>query len=194
MKRVLALVAALTLLVALNASAAITFTVDEYGKWTSTDGALVPGMGAPSVNFQPTLDYTLPTGVNVTEGAVLLYEDTAHTVLSDVIIFDPPPPALGNVLYFYSDNTEGSDSLADVGIPANLSTYYPLEVSFTEVGLEGNNGYWGYTPTSGQPGYEAGQVVTYNFISDVPEPSTVVAGMLLLLPFGASTLRILRKR
>jgi len=29
--------------------------------------------------------------------------------------------------------------------------------------------------------------------SAVPEPSTVVAGMLLLLPFGVSTLRILRK-
>jgi len=28
----------------------------------------------------------------------------------------------------------------------------------------------------------------------VPEPSTVIAGALLLLPFGASTLRILRKR
>jgi len=27
----------------------------------------------------------------------------------------------------------------------------------------------------------------------VPEPSTLVAGALLLLPFGASTLRILRK-
>jgi len=28
----------------------------------------------------------------------------------------------------------------------------------------------------------------------VPEPSTIVAGLLLLLPFGASTLRALRKR
>ena len=28
----------------------------------------------------------------------------------------------------------------------------------------------------------------------VPEPSTIIAGVLLLLPFGASTLRILRKR
>jgi hypothetical protein len=28
----------------------------------------------------------------------------------------------------------------------------------------------------------------------VPEPTTMIAGALLLLPFGASTLRILRKR
>ena len=39
--------------------------------------------------------------------------------------------------------------------------------------------------------------VTYNLNQDqlavVPEPATVLAGALLLLPFGASTLRILRK-
>jgi hypothetical protein len=33
-----------------------------------------------------------------------------------------------------------------------------------------------------------------NHTSSVPEPSTVVAGALLLLPFGVSTLRILRKK
>jgi len=30
--------------------------------------------------------------------------------------------------------------------------------------------------------------------ADVPEPATVIAGALLLLHFGASTLRLLRKR
>jgi hypothetical protein len=31
-------------------------------------------------------------------------------------------------------------------------------------------------------------------LAPVPEPTTMIAGALLLLPFGASTLRILRKR
>ena len=31
-------------------------------------------------------------------------------------------------------------------------------------------------------------------VTPVPEPTTLIAGALLLLPFGASTLRILRKR
>jgi hypothetical protein len=31
-------------------------------------------------------------------------------------------------------------------------------------------------------------------VSAVPEPTTMVAGALLLLPFGASALRILRKK
>jgi hypothetical protein len=35
--------------------------------------------------------------------------------------------------------------------------------------------------------------VTYNIESVVPEPTTMIAGALLLLPFGASTLRMLRK-
>jgi hypothetical protein len=36
--------------------------------------------------------------------------------------------------------------------------------------------------------------VAYNPTAVVPEPTTMVAGALLLLPFGASTLRILRRR
>ena len=35
--------------------------------------------------------------------------------------------------------------------------------------------------------------VTQSF-HQVPEPATMIAGALLLLPFGASTLRVLRKR
>ena len=30
-------------------------------------------------------------------------------------------------------------------------------------------------------------------VTEVPEPTTMIAGALLLLPFGASTLRMLRK-
>jgi hypothetical protein len=33
-----------------------------------------------------------------------------------------------------------------------------------------------------------------NTYTVVPEPTTMIAGALLLLPFGASTLRILRRR
>ena len=35
--------------------------------------------------------------------------------------------------------------------------------------------------------------VTQSFHQSVPEPTTIIAGALLLLPFGASTLRILRR-
>ena len=39
----------------------------------------------------------------------------------------------------------------------------------------------------------AGQDMIWN-VTPVPEPTTMIAGALLLLPFGASTLRVLRKR
>jgi hypothetical protein len=39
----------------------------------------------------------------------------------------------------------------------------------------------------------AGQDLMFN-TTPVPEPTTIVAGAMLLLPFGAGTLRILRKR
>jgi len=42
----------------------------------------------------------------------------------------------------------------------------------------------------GNPGQNQDQLV----MDPVPEPTTMIAGALLLLPFGASTLRILRKR
>ena len=48
-----------------------------------------------------------------------------------------------------------------------------------------NGGGWSFT-TGSAP---APQVLT-----PVPEPTTMIAGALLLLPFGASTLRVLRKR
>ncbi len=51
-----------------------------------------------------------------------------------------------------------------------------------------NNGLNNGTPTPG-----AGQDLIYN-VTPVPEPTTIVAGALLLLPFGASTLRVLRRR
>jgi hypothetical protein len=40
---------------------------------------------------------------------------------------------------------------------------------------------------------KASDVNVQVFGTPVPEPTTMIAGALLLLPFGASTLRILRK-
>ena len=57
-----------------------------------------------------------------------------------------------------------------------------------------NAKYTGYllipTPES-QYGLNA-QEMFYN-VTPVPEPTTLIAGALLLLPFGASTLRVLRR-
>jgi len=45
------------------------------------------------------------------------------------------------------------------------------------------------------PGYaDGGNTQTTFTVTSVPEPTTMIAGALLLLPFGASTLRILRRK
>jgi hypothetical protein len=63
--------------------------------------------------------------------------------------------------------------------------YTSLSSSITNVEFQfGTTGNFGIRSTNGIP--------TTN-ITSVPEPSTIVAGALLLLPFGISTIRILRK-
>ena len=65
------------------------------------------------------------------------------------------------------------------------------------VGLNGSSSYTGDLlvpdPTT-QNGNIAQELLLRTTDADpVPEPTTMVAGVLLLLPFGASTLRVLRK-
>jgi hypothetical protein len=48
--------------------------------------------------------------------------------------------------------------------------------------------------TSVNGGFITISQVAQSFHQAVPEPTTIIAGALLLLPFGASTLRILRKK
>lgn len=58
------------------------------------------------------------------------------------------------------------------------------------------NGLWNftqYTDTWLKPDLRNSQGLIWNNTTPVPEPTTMIAGALLLLPFGASTLRILRK-
>ena len=51
-----------------------------------------------------------------------------------------------------------------------------------------------YTDTWLKPNANNSQGLIWNNTTPVPEPTTMIAGALLLLPFGASTLRILRRR
>jgi hypothetical protein len=52
----------------------------------------------------------------------------------------------------------------------------------------------GGTPTVGTYDGVTGDAYVQVYGTAVPEPSTIIAGVAMLLPFGASTLRILRKK
>ncbi len=116
-----------------------------------------------------TLRYDLPFAG--TAGDVLLQE-TVGGPLSDVLRFDGAFHA-----YFFSDGSDGIDSLADVALlPAPITP----NLTFLEQGPEGGLQYVLYTPNVGDPGYKAASPgTTYYIVSDIPEPTaTVLLGCL----------------
>jgi len=183
MKRIkaLAAVGGLALAASLSASAALIITIDENGNgtWSQNSPTLYrfSGVLAPD----PTgglagnvLVYTFHT--NFVAGTVVM-KDAAGEV-SDVIRF------YKDQIIFYSSGPPGTGSLADTGLPSLTWGTYPYFEGTETVGSDGQVGLWGYHPVGwDQPGYCMGDPQVYfNFISDVvPEPTTALAGVLLLL-------------
>jgi len=166
------------------------YTFDEFGNSSGpgiTPGVLQPDPSGGLPASIPVLVYNLI--FPVTSGDLLLTNGTEG--LSDVVRFWNPNPASGgpSQVIFYSDvsTTDPADSPADTGFPHNS---LPI-LSITEVGPEGNNGAT-YTPaTVGDPGFNlTGVAVTYNIISDVPEPGTVALAVL----GGGLSLFLLKRR
>lgn len=158
--------------------------VDEWGNSSYTPGQLMPDPTGGVLNWN-VLVYNLPfPGIL---GDVRMFDQASggtNLVMLDVLRFD------GNFhLIFYSDNTDGYDSPADT--PHAPSPLFPNQASIFELGPEGGFQYGDYAPTPNQPGWDPSNP-TYRFISDVPEPGSVVFlfGGLALLS-GAS---IRRKR
>jgi len=181
-----------------NAQFTVNITIDENGHGQLTNSAgvnetlpfvLLTDPGPGGLTGAETYGLLNPPGLIA--GDLLI--DEGPGVLSDVIRFNPTETCfVGNpgCLVFYSDKSDGSDSLADIGFPTAL---YANALTVNEVGPEGNNGFT-YTPTAGQPGFVAGAggPVTYVIRSDssVPEPSSV---LLLGIGLGA-VIFIYRKR
>lgn len=180
-----------------SAPTPVTVTADENGNGSIVIGTLVrPMLSGMTFDLSPgglpsALTYLLDAP-SLVPGEVILSEGPDSD--SDVIRFVLPlrvSAALDdgptNFMIFYSDNGDGSDALADTGLP----TEFRGDPVIAESGPEGNNGAF-YTPTPDQPGYVSGYAVTYHFISDssVPEPATWA---MMLLGFGAIAFGLRRK-
>jgi PEP-CTERM motif len=149
-------------------------TLDEFGMSSGTFGGLPSGFSAdPTVMGGPAvLTYVLP--FDITSGDLVLLEPDTNQP-SDLLRFIESNPNAGgaNTVLFYSDNEDGVDAPADVGLPPNIGVPFGSALTFFEVGPEGMNGFT-YIPGPGDPGAGIGPAagVVYTFISDsVPEPS-----------------------
>ncbi len=160
-------------------------TVDENGLGTvdlSNGGGgvmimpsgLVSDPGPGGLLSALTYDLMNPPGLVL--GDVVLHESSGAP--SDVIRFNPSDFAgYPFALVFYSDGSNGFDSVADTLTPP--SDFYSNLVHITEIGDGTNNGAF-YTPGPFDPGFIPGFDVQYTFISEgtgpapvVPEPGTL---------------------
>ncbi len=165
------------------------FNVTNNGAMSGSYRVLLPGGGT---QFSSALTYNLPFAVSV-YGDVLLTEETGSGI-SDVIRFLNN----GTQFVFFSDKDPGEVAqMADTGLPYQVlpsSVTQQLVYAGPEIGgYNGIGGFVDFTPDSTQPGYVAGMNVTYRFISETPEPGSLML-VALLLPFGARILRTLRNR
>jgi hypothetical protein len=83
----------------------------------------------------------------------------------------------------FQANGFGSSAMADA------ATY----VSAVDTARNGSFNFSQFTDTWLDPVNNNSQGLIWNNTTPVPEPTTIIAGALLLLPFGASTVRFLRK-
>ena len=129
------------------------------------------GAAAGSYNLIPTPG--LAVGVFTSPLGAFNYDNEIQGI--------PPGPPTAPFLDIYG--------LAFAGIGSKVGT--EVNLWGTSSGVNGYT-FYGYTAAGGyNPTTTGGAAITP---TPVPEPTTMIAGALLLLPFGASTLRILRKR
>jgi hypothetical protein len=142
------------------------------------NGAASPGgvlMPDPSGGIAANvLVYQLPFFVNPGDVGLLEAGSTSQTPSDLVRFFNAAGANTSEIIYYSDVESPNTDKdLADTGLPLS-----PNAIIIPENGPENNNGaVW--TPLATQPGgFPTGAQITYDIISDVPEPAF---GSLLLL-------------
>jgi hypothetical protein len=198
LKLLLGIACAALVVAAAPASSSVFVSVDEYGNGfavgDSAGGRLVgvlapdPGPGGlPSV-----LTYNLPSWLapgDLVPGDLLI---TEHGRLGDVLRFNASGTAS---LLVYSGFSAGGASLGDTTSPP--LAFYPNTVTRPEGDLWADEpspqGVY-YTPQQGMPGYFAGLVIQYRFMSDdIPEATTWAMMLLGFAGLSYAGRRTLRK-
>jgi hypothetical protein len=217
MKKLQLAIVAASLAAAMSASAAITYSdgalagLDYSAHIKPQDAQYVPASGL--IPAYAAL-YTANAGTSGDSPAVFIQGplgtlnalSASYTLLSS-------GPGPGNVqpyfiLYLTDDPTYSSPILSTYGTPLNSFssvhvgnlTHGSITLSALDAVIDPNSGLPYGQSTVAWVGLEIGNGgsgaanANIDSITVVPEPTTMIAGALLLLPFGASTVRILRKR
>jgi hypothetical protein len=164
-KTILVFAAALLPLLVVGVAFGANLIFDENSN-SSINGTFQAGFssndhGPGGLNGVQTYNLPFPGMV----GDVLLQDPLEGNLILDVIRFS------GNGrLLFYSDNVGGVDSLADT--ETKPGSFYGIQTTLQEVGMEGGLQGATYTPTFGMPGFDVSNP-SYAFISDTPEPATL---------------------
>ena len=158
-------------------------TLNSFETWDQVDPGASP---FPSAGQTLTAYLLRPTGnANEFKAVFMSSPLTVPTVVSSQVAtfpVSPFPTVAGDRIAFY-----GQGVPVDTGA-GSLELYYPTAIApaLDQTFILGSAGFPLYNQ---QRLYSFGADVT-----PVPEATTMIAGALLLLPFGASTLRILRRR
>ena len=177
-KRGFGISAAIALASALSATTAFgfgaIFTIDNQGDafWNNGGGLVPYTLTTDPSSGQIALQYTLPFTAGI--GDVQL-ETSGGGPVTDILRFDG-----SDHVYFYS--TTGTGTL---GYVSTLPS--PISPAVGPLLLQNSGGVWSvsYTPTSGQPGYDAAAPGSiYSIIVYVPEPGLMAFGVGSILLLG----------
>src|SRR5262249_46061975 len=173
----------------------ITLTENGYGFLLFPGGQPLVTRGVLAADPGPgglpsALTYNLLGPPSLVAGDLHINEIQGVTVVgSDIIRFNPAgtgTPGYPASAIFYSDQDDLPLQLADTGFPTGS---YTNIVNLQEIVFpDGSNGVI-YTPTASQPGFVPGFSVTYNIISDAPEPSAFALAGIAMLALLAKTRR-----
>jgi hypothetical protein len=177
-----------------------TFCTDVGVNWKSSDTYTAVQFGDAGNGVNP--DWTTMPGA--IQNASYLYNQNIGSVTS-AAQYAGLQLAIWKVLYdTASDGTIANTSGTSADLFANGNL---LAKSFSSTAMDdalnyvksintarGDNTFLTYNDTWLKPDDSASQGLLYNNLTTpVPEPTTVLAGVLLLLPFGLSTLRMVRR-
>ena len=199
MKRILFTTVASCLLATLPVQASLILNGGFENALTIPDGDPLPGSGWSDLTTDPSIT-TAPDNVHSGNNAAELGAD------KDIIRqYVPITHGQTYLIDFWAKGATAGNKLRvrldGASSPFYLTTeyrHYSLSITVKYDPIMGGDNYFNYFPYLEMFNEYSATVNTAVFIDDVsvtavPESTTVIAGALLLLPFGVSTLRLLRK-